>query len=68
MLPIDRIAADRPYYSGKRKYHGLKVQALADPASHLAWVSDAPPGAVHELAAARTHGIPAALAADAIKC
>ncbi|ROQ60175.1 DDE superfamily endonuclease [Streptomyces sp. 840.1] len=65
VLPIDRIAADRPYYSGKKKHHGMNVQVLADPAGRLIWASDALPGAVHDLTAARTHGIPAALAAAA---
>ncbi len=31
LLPIDRIAADRPFYSGKHKKHGMNVQVLADP-------------------------------------
>ncbi|GHB36880.1 hypothetical protein GCM10010331_25370 [Streptomyces xanthochromogenes] len=26
LLPIDRIAADTPYYSGKHKRHGMNVQ------------------------------------------
>ncbi|MEU6278085.1 transposase family protein, partial [Streptomyces populi] len=26
VLPIDRIAADRPYYSGKKRHHGMNVQ------------------------------------------
>ncbi|NYV73517.1 transposase [Streptomyces sp. UH6] len=68
VLPIDRIAADRPYYSGKKKHHEMNVQVLADPAGRLIWASDALPGAVHDLTAARTHGIPVALAADAVKC
>ena len=68
LLLIDRIAADRPYYSGKKKHHGLNVQVLADPAGRLIWASDALPGATHDLTAARTHDIPAALAADGIKC
>ncbi|GAA3296356.1 hypothetical protein GCM10020295_25950 [Streptomyces cinereospinus] len=46
----------------------MNVQVLADPAGHLLWASDALPGATHDLTAARTHGIPAALAADNIKC
>ncbi|KMS66699.1 transposase, partial [Streptomyces viridochromogenes] len=25
LLPIDRIAADRPFYSGKHKKHGMNV-------------------------------------------
>ncbi|MFF2640268.1 transposase family protein [Streptomyces niveus] len=68
VLPIDHIAAGRPYYSGKKKAHGMNVQVLADPAGRLIWASDVLPGAVHELTAARTHGIPAALAADDVKC
>ncbi|MFF3127552.1 transposase family protein [Streptomyces sp. NPDC057908] len=68
LLPIDRIAADRPYYSGKKKHHGMNVQVLADPAGRLIWASDALPGATHDLTAARTHNIPAALTADNIKC
>ncbi|MFC9759783.1 Helicase associated domain protein [Streptomyces sp. NPDC056921] len=44
------------------------LQVLADPAGRLIWASDALPGAVHDLTAARTHGIPAALAADDVKC
>lgn len=68
VLPIDRIAADQPYYSGKKKHHGLNVRVLADPAGRLLWASDALPAAVHDLTAARTHGIPAALTADDVKC
>lgn len=68
LLLTDRIAADRPYYSGKKKHHGMNVQVLADPAGRLIWASDALPGSTHDLTAARTHDIPAALAADNIKC
>lgn len=68
VLPIDRIAADRPYYSGKKKHHGINVQVLADPAGRLVWASDALPGATHDLTAARVHGIPAALAENDVKC
>lgn len=31
VLPIDRIAADRPYYSGKKKHHGMNVQVSPIP-------------------------------------
>lgn len=68
VLPIDRVAADQPYYSGKKKHHGMNVQVLADPVGRLIWASDALPGAVHDLTAARTHGIAATLADDDIKC
>ena len=30
LLPIDRIAADRPFYSGKHKKHDMNVQVIAD--------------------------------------
>ncbi|GAB3953447.1 transposase family protein [Streptomyces sparsus] len=49
VLPIDGIAADQPYYSGKKKYHGMNVQVLADPAGPLIRASDALPGVVHAL-------------------
>ncbi|QCX82734.1 hypothetical protein C9F11_45900 (plasmid) [Streptomyces sp. YIM 121038] len=35
LLPIDRIAADTPYYSGKHKRHGMNVQVLTDPCGRL---------------------------------
>ncbi len=47
LLPIDRIAADRPFYSGKHKKHGMNVQLIADPHGRLLWASPALPGAVH---------------------
>lgn len=31
LLPIDRIAADTLYYSGKHKPHDMNVQVLTDP-------------------------------------
>lgn len=61
LLAIDPIAADRPYYSGKHKRHGMNVQVIADPLGRLIWASPALPGAVHDLTAARTHGIITAL-------
>lgn len=41
LLPIDRIAADTPYYSGKHKRHGMNVQVLTDPFGRLLWASPA---------------------------
>ncbi|MFJ9871394.1 transposase family protein [Streptomyces sp. NPDC101165] len=57
LLSIDRVAADRPYYSGKHKRHGMNVQVITDPFGGLLWASPALPGAVHDIKAARTHGI-----------
>lgn len=67
-LPTDRIAADRPLYSGKHKKHGMNVQVLADPSGRLLWASPALPGAVHDVRAAREHGIIGALAGVGIEC
>ena len=39
----------------------MNVQVLADPAGRLIWVSPALPGARHDIAAAREHGIIVAL-------
>ncbi|OPF71578.1 IS5 family transposase [Streptomyces antioxidans] len=68
LLPVDRISADRPYYSGKHKKHGMNVQVITDPFGNLLWASPALPGAVHDIRAARTHGIPDALAEAGIRC
>ncbi|MFG1751517.1 transposase family protein [Streptosporangium sandarakinum] len=57
LLPIDRLADDAPYYSGKHHRHGVNVQFLADPAGRLVWTSPALPGAVHDLTAARRIGL-----------
>lgn len=61
LVPIDRVAQQKPYYSGKHKRHGVNVQVLADPAGRLVWASPALPGAVHDLTAARTHHLITAL-------
>ncbi|NEB75902.1 IS5/IS1182 family transposase, partial [Streptomyces sp. SID14478] len=57
LLAIDRIAADRPFYSGKHHKHGINVQVIAGPFGELLWASPALPGAVHDVRAAREHGI-----------
>ncbi len=62
LVHIDRVADDRPYYSGKHKRHGVNVQILADPRGGLLWASPALPGSTHDLTAARAHGIVDALA------
>lgn len=68
LLPIDRIAADRPFYSGKHKRHGMYVQVIADPFGRLLWASPALHGAVHDIRAAREHGIVDALAEAGVPC
>ncbi|MGX1668076.1 IS5 family transposase [Streptomyces sp. NPDC055400] len=68
LLPIDRVAADRPFYSGKHKKHGMNVQVIADHAGRLLWAAPVLPGAVHDIKAARTHGIIDALAEARVPC
>ena len=66
LIPIDRVADQKPYYSGKHRRHGVNVQVIADPAGRLIWASDALPGSVHDLTAARTHGIIDALTTEKV--
>ncbi|WP_327290166.1 IS5 family transposase [Streptomyces sp. NBC_01198] len=68
LLPIDRTAADRPFYSGKHKKHGMNAQVLTDPSGRLLWASPALPGAVHDIRAAREHGIIDALDRAHVTC
>ncbi|MGA5898124.1 transposase family protein [Streptomyces venetus] len=68
LLPIDRVAADRPFYSGKHKKHGMNVQVLTDPFGKLIWASPALPGAVHDIRAARAHGLLDALDTTGVVC
>jgi dienelactone hydrolase len=63
LIPIDRVAADRPFYSGKHRRHGMNLQVISAPDRELLWVSGPLPGAVHDLTAARIWGIVRELAA-----
>lgn len=57
LIAIDRVAADRPFYSGKHRRHGMNLQVIASPDGEIVWVSGALPGAVHDLTAAKIWGI-----------
>jgi hypothetical protein len=48
LIPVDRVAADQPFYSGKHKKHGMNLQVIASPAGDILWVSGALPGSVHD--------------------
>ena len=61
LIPIDRIAADRPFFSGKHKRHGVNLQVIASPDGTILWVSGELPGSTHDTAAARIWQILAAL-------
>ncbi len=43
LIPIDRVAADRPSCSGKHKKHGMNLQVIASPDGDILWVSGALP-------------------------
>jgi hypothetical protein len=48
LIAIDRVAADRSFYSGKHRYHGMNLQVIASPTGDILWVSGALPGSVHD--------------------
>jgi len=66
LIPVDRVAADRPFYSGKHRRHGMNLQVIASPGGEIVWVSGPLPGAVHDLTAARIWGIIAELDASGL--
>jgi hypothetical protein len=35
LIPIDRVADQKPYYSGKHRRHGVNVQVIADAVGRL---------------------------------
>ena len=47
------------WYSGKAHSHGGNIQAVTAPDGFPLWVSDAEPGSVHDITAARIHALPA---------
>jgi hypothetical protein len=61
LIHTDRVKADRPYFSGKHRVHGMNVQVIASPDGTIVWTSGALPGKAHDLSAARIWGIPRAL-------
>ena len=61
LIHTDRVRADRPYFSGKHRVHGMNVQVIASPDGTIVWTSGALPGKAHDLSAARIWGILRAL-------
>jgi len=62
-ISIDRVAADRPFYSGKHRRHGMNLQVIASPHGDIPWVSGAPTGSVHDKKAEWIWGVLAELEA-----
>ncbi len=52
LLPVGRVAADRPYHSEKHKRHGMNVQVLTDPHGRPLWASPVLPDPTHGFTAA----------------
>jgi len=46
------------WYSGKAHCHGGNIQAVFTPGGFPLWVSQAEPGSVHDITAARRHALP----------
>ena len=65
VIPVNRVAADRPFYSGKHKRHGMNLQVIASPDGDILWVSGALPGSVHDKNAEWIWGVLAELEAAA---
>jgi hypothetical protein len=57
LIPIDRVASDKPFYSGKHKRHGMNLQVIASPDGDVLWVSEALPGSVHDKKAKWVWGV-----------
>jgi hypothetical protein len=63
--PVQRASCQRQgevidlWYSGKAHTHGGNVQAVIAPDGFPLWVSQAEPGSVHDITAARAHALPA---------
>ncbi|WP_415840648.1 transposase family protein [Nocardiopsis rhodophaea] len=53
------------WYSGKAHTHGANLQGVMDPTGFPLFISNAEPGSVHDLTAARIHVLPALYAAAA---
>jgi hypothetical protein len=63
LIPIDRVAADKPFYSGKHQKHGMNLQVIASPDGGILGVSGALPGSVHDKKAEWIRGVLAELEA-----
>src|SRR6185437_13444594 len=61
LIPIDRVAADRPFYSGKHKKHGMNLQVIASPHGDILRISGSLPGSVHDKKAEWIWGVLAGL-------
>jgi hypothetical protein len=61
LIHIDRVAADRPFYSGKHKRHGMNLQVIASPGRQPPAGLRCLHGSVHDKEAEWTWGVIAEL-------
>jgi hypothetical protein len=47
LIPIGRVARDKPFTPERHKKHGMNLQVIASPHGDILWVSGALPGSVH---------------------
>jgi hypothetical protein len=66
LIPIDRVAADWPLYSGKHRRHGMNLPVIASPHGDILWVPGALPGSVHDKKAKWIRGVLAELEATGL--
>lgn len=52
LIPVDRVAVDRPFYSGRYRCHGMNVQVIAALEGSTVGLSPALPGSMHDAKAA----------------
>ncbi len=60
IIATDRVA-NPSFYSGHKHRFGVNIQAIMSLSGRVLWTSDGLPGSVHDIRAARTHDIIAAL-------
>ncbi|MCY9784283.1 transposase family protein [Nocardiopsis sp. EMB25] len=63
LIGCDRVAADRPFHSGKHQRHGMSIQVAAAPDGEPLWTSWSLLGSVHDVRAARVWRIAERIAA-----
>jgi DDE superfamily endonuclease len=63
LIPVDRVAADRPFCCRKHRKDRMNLQVMANPGGDIVGVPGPLPGAVHDLITARNRGIIGELAA-----
>jgi hypothetical protein len=52
LIRVNRVAADRPFYSSKHRRHGMNLEVISAPDGEILRVSGRLAGAVHDLTSA----------------